>query len=109
MGPADLKQSEPPAFIWSVADLLRGDFKQSDYGKIILPFTVLRLMDCVLEATKAAVLKELAEKQANQSRSSLFKDNSSPRLMPILTANLVGVEAWKALVNHGTKSAPTSL
>jgi type I restriction enzyme M protein len=46
------------AFLWSVADLLRGDFKQSDYGKVILPFTVLRRLDCVLEPTKAAVLKE---------------------------------------------------
>ena len=45
-------------FIWSVADLLRGDFKQSEYGKTILPFTVLRRLDCVLEPTKAAVLKE---------------------------------------------------
>ena len=36
-------------FIWSVADLLRGDYKQSDYGKVILPFTVLRRLDCVLE------------------------------------------------------------
>lgn len=52
------------SFIWTVADLLRGDFKQSEYGKIILPFTVLRRLDCVLEATKTAVLKELAEKQA---------------------------------------------
>jgi type I restriction enzyme M protein len=51
------------AFIWSVADLLRGDYKQSDYGKVILPFTVLRRLDCVLEPTKAAVLAELAEKQ----------------------------------------------
>jgi type I restriction enzyme M protein len=46
------------AFIWSVADLLRGDFKQSDYGKVILPFTVLRRLDCVLEPTKEAVLEE---------------------------------------------------
>ena len=46
------------SFIWSVADLLRGDYKQSDYGKVILPFTVLRRMDCVLEATKEAVLAE---------------------------------------------------
>jgi len=36
------------AFLWSVADLLRGDYKQSDYGKVILPFTVLRRLDCVL-------------------------------------------------------------
>ncbi len=47
------------SFIWSVADLLRGDYKQSEYGKVILPFTVLRRLDCVLEATKADVLKEL--------------------------------------------------
>jgi type I restriction enzyme M protein len=46
------------SFIWSVADLLRGDYKQSEYGKVILPFTVLRRMDCVLASTKAAVLAE---------------------------------------------------
>ncbi|MEW6391843.1 MAG: N-6 DNA methylase [Pseudomonadota bacterium] len=50
------------AFIWSVADLLRGDYRQSDYGKVILPFTVLRRLDCVLEATKPAVLEELAKR-----------------------------------------------
>ncbi|MEI2811352.1 MAG: type I restriction-modification system subunit M N-terminal domain-containing protein [Nocardioides sp.] len=44
------------AFIWSVADLLRGDYKQSEYGKVILPLTVLRRLDCVLEPTKQAVL-----------------------------------------------------
>ena len=58
-----LNQQSLSAFIWSVADLLRGDYKQSDYGKVILPFTVLRRLDCVLEPTKAAVLGELAEKQ----------------------------------------------
>ena len=46
------------SFIWSVADLLRGDYKQSEYGKVILPFTVLRRLDCVLETTKTAVLAE---------------------------------------------------
>ena len=48
--------SEIAGFIWQVADLLRGDYKQSDYGKVILPFTVLRRLDCVLEPTKAKVL-----------------------------------------------------
>ena len=48
------------AFIWSVADLLRGDYKQSEYGKVILPFTVLRRLDCVLAPTKQAVLDEYA-------------------------------------------------
>jgi len=46
-----------------VADLLRGDYKQSDYGKVILPFTVLRRLDCVLELTKAKVLAEYAAKK----------------------------------------------
>ncbi|HLG54374.1 MAG TPA: class I SAM-dependent DNA methyltransferase [Vicinamibacterales bacterium] len=51
------------SFIWSVADLLRGNYRQSDYGKVILPFTVLRRLDCVLEPTKAAVLKEKAKRE----------------------------------------------
>ena len=51
------------SFIWSVADLLRGDYKQSEYGKVILPFTVLRRLDCVLESTKPAVLTELAARK----------------------------------------------
>lgn len=48
--------SSTAAFLWSVADLLRGDFKQSQYGRIILPFTLLRRLECVLEATKPDVL-----------------------------------------------------
>lgn len=48
--------SQVAAFIWSVADLLRGDFKQSQYGRVILPFTLLRRLECVLEASKADVL-----------------------------------------------------
>lgn len=51
------------ALIWSVADLLRGNFRQSEYGRIILPFTILRRLDCVLEATKPAVLKEFQAKK----------------------------------------------
>lgn len=47
------------AYIWSLADLLRGDFKQSQYGRIILPFTLLRRLECVLEQSKAAVLAEV--------------------------------------------------
>ena len=58
-----MNQQTLSAFIWSVADLLRGDYRQSDYGKVILPFTVLRRLDCVLEATKPAVLAELADKE----------------------------------------------
>jgi type I restriction enzyme M protein len=42
--------------IWNVAELLRGDYKQADYGKVILPLTVLRRLDCVLEPTKTVVM-----------------------------------------------------
>ena len=48
--------SSTAAFLWSVADLLRGDFKQSQYGRIILPFTLLRRLECVLEQSKEDVL-----------------------------------------------------
>lgn len=47
-------------FVWQIADTLRGDFKQSEYGKVILPFVVLRRLDCILEPTKDAVLKAQA-------------------------------------------------
>ncbi|MBD3877491.1 N-6 DNA methylase [Stutzerimonas kunmingensis] len=50
--------SQTAAFLWSIADLLRGDFKQSQYGRIILPFTLLRRMECVLAPTKDEVIKQ---------------------------------------------------
>ncbi|MCJ8349184.1 class I SAM-dependent DNA methyltransferase [Moritella sp.] len=56
--------SQTAAFIWSVADLLRGDFKQSQYGRIILPFTLLRRLECVLETSKANVLAQNEKVQA---------------------------------------------
>jgi type I restriction enzyme M protein len=52
---------ESANFIWSIADLLRGDYKQSDYGKVILPLTVLRRLDCVLESSKVAVLSKFEQ------------------------------------------------
>src|SRR5581483_499210 len=56
-------------FIWSVADLLRGDYKQADYGKVILPFTVLRRLACVIDATRDAVWKK-----AEAIKDSRIKD-----------------------------------
>lgn len=48
------------SFVWQIAEILRGDFKQSEYGKVILPFVVLRRLDCILEPSKAAVLAAAA-------------------------------------------------
>lgn len=52
--------NEKVSFIWSVADLLRGPYKPAQYGQVMLPMTVLRRLDCVLEPTKEKVLKRLA-------------------------------------------------
>lgn len=56
--------SSTAAFIWSVADLLRGDFKQSQYGRIILPFTLLRRLECVLADKKDAIVTKYDEVKA---------------------------------------------
>ncbi|NEB06850.1 type I restriction-modification system subunit M N-terminal domain-containing protein, partial [Streptomyces sp. SID13726] len=48
------------AFVWKVADKLRGSFKQHEYGSIMLPLLALRRLDAVLEPTKAAVLRQVA-------------------------------------------------
>ena len=63
--------SQTAAFLWSIADLLRGDFKQSQYGRIILPFTLLRRMECVLEPTKNAVISEAC---AQEGRPDLVRE-----------------------------------
>ncbi|MFE5723029.1 type I restriction-modification system subunit M [Streptomyces erythrochromogenes] len=55
------KHTELANHAWSVADLLRGDYKQSDYGKVILPFTVLRRLECVLEPTREKVTETVAQ------------------------------------------------
>ncbi len=69
--------NELAAFLWSVADLLRGDYKQADYGKVILPFTLLRRLDCVLEPTKPAVLKELQAKKPLDIKLDTFLTKKS--------------------------------
>jgi type I restriction enzyme M protein len=68
------KAKEIANFIWSIADLLRGNYKRADYGKIILPFTVIRRLDLVLEPTKQKVLDALQK----------HKDKKPETLEPIL-------------------------
>jgi type I restriction enzyme M protein len=56
-----MNQQNLADFIWNIADTLRGDFRQSEFGRIILPFTVLRRLECVLEPTREAVRNRAAE------------------------------------------------
>lgn len=66
--------SEITSFLWGVADLLRGDYKQADYGKVILPLTVIRRLDCVLDKSKAKVLAKHADlKQAKHPEGTIEK------------------------------------
>jgi type I restriction enzyme M protein len=69
-----LRFSEITSFVWSVADLLRGDYKQSEYGRVILPFVVLRRLDCVLDPTRKAVREKYLE----------FQQKGMSNLEPIL-------------------------
>ena len=75
-----MSETNLSSFIWSVADLLRGDYKQSEYGKVILPFTVLRRLDCVLDETKEAVLKELTVRQKAKLNPEPFLLRKSKQL-----------------------------
>ena len=82
-------------FIWGVADLLRGDFRRSQFGRIILPFTLLRRLECVLEPTRQAVLDADSQSKA---RGALVRDgllckasghdfyNTSPMRLATLSA-----------------------
>ncbi|MCU6307752.1 type I restriction-modification system subunit M [Enterobacter quasiroggenkampii] len=83
-----LNFSQTAAFIWSVADLLRGDFKQSQYGRIILPFTLLRRLECVLEETKEAVVLE-----AQKVRSSPLPEEAKEKLILRATNGLTFLNA----------------
>ena len=56
-----MSETNNAAFIWSIANLLRGTYKPADYGKVILPFTVLRRLDSALEASKTKVLEEFGK------------------------------------------------
>ena len=65
------------SFIWNVADKLRGAYRRSDYGKVILPFSVLRRLDCALDATKDEVLKQAdANKNEGAARDFILQKAS---------------------------------
>lgn len=78
--------------VWSVADLLRGDYKQSDYGKVVLPFTVLRRLECVLEPTRDQIAAlanqyengEIAPKNLLQGTSGHIFYNASDLTLRVI-------------------------
>lgn len=87
--------------IWSIADLLRGDYKQSEYGRVILPLVVLRRLDCVLEPTKTQVLDRLAALEGKV-------ENVGPILRAITGIEVYNVSrlTLKAIVADPNQVAP---
>ncbi|MGI6221485.1 MAG: type I restriction-modification system subunit M [Coriobacteriales bacterium] len=95
-----MNHSEISSFIWGTADLLRSNFKQHQYGDVILPFTVMRRLDVVLEPTKQAVLDAAAKKLPDALRDAMLKQaagvdfyNTSEFTMPSLLGDPDGIRA----------------
>lgn len=97
--------SQTATFIWSVADLLRGNFKQSQYGRVILPFTLLRRLECVLEQTKPAVLQAAKDHQNKPEsvREQLLLRASGQQFFnasPLSLATLSDTQTAEDLINY---------
>src|SRR5690606_9786814 len=85
------------AYSWSIADLLRGDFKQSQYGRIILPFTLLQerrtaLITC---AGSAASLMPKAGGWKSVATTGAFADAATARVVEMAAAKLVNAGRLK--------------
>jgi type I restriction-modification system DNA methylase subunit len=72
-----MNHGEIVSFLWGVADLIRDTFKRGKYQDVILPLTVLRRLDCVLEKTKGKVLESHAKLKGKL-------ENLDPQLRNIL-------------------------
>jgi len=97
--------SQTAAFIWAVADLLRGNFKQSQYGRIILPFTVLRRLECVLEPNKQRVIdaaKRHADKPDGVREQLLLREAGQQffNTSPLALATLSDTQTLEDLMNY---------
>ncbi|MGI9371860.1 MAG: type I restriction-modification system subunit M [Hyphomicrobiales bacterium] len=79
MSDSDIKSLS--ALVWSIAEILRGDFKEFEYGKVVLPFVVLQRLDCILEGTKSQVLKRAAslpQAMDDEARDSILFATAGP-------------------------------
>lgn len=106
-----MNHSEVSSFIWGTADLLRSNFKQHEYGDIILPFTVMRRLDVVLEPTKQAVLDAASKKLPDALRDTLLKQaagvgfyNTSRFTMQELLADSDGIR--ENITNYVSSFSP---
>ena len=115
MSNQDIKSQS--AFVWSIAETLRGDFKQSEYGKVVLPFVVMRRLDCILEGTKSEVLKlasSLPEDMDDEARDRILFETAGQNFQvynqsQFTFASLRGQDAkdiHRNLLDYVTKFSP---
>jgi type I restriction enzyme M protein len=101
--------------IWAIADVLRGDFKQSQYGRIILPFCILRRLECVLEKTKSNVVEEyekIKKQPESTHKKQLLRIAKLPfyNISPLNMGNLGETQTRKnlqAYINNFSEEAKT--
>jgi type I restriction-modification system DNA methylase subunit len=73
-----VNHTEIVSFLWGVADLIRDDFKRGKYQDVILPLTVLRRLDCVLEPTKKSRSSPPRRSTAESSRTRTASSGAPP-------------------------------
>lgn len=108
-----INHSQTASLIWSVADLLRGQFKQSQFGRVILPFTLLRRLECVLDSTKEKVLQAA---QQHQSKLDSVRDSLLLRISekgffntsPLTLETLSDSQTAEDLMSYVQSFSPTA-
>ena len=85
--------SEIADFLWKIADLIKDDYDAKAYEDVILPFTLLRRLDCVLEPTREAVQKaaDKYKKVPEQTRESLLMKAAKQKFYNTSEYSLVGL------------------
>ena len=66
------RHNEISEFIWNIKDTIRDEYKEKEYEDVILPFTLLRRIDCVLEKTHEAVQKEFKKYEGKKIQDSVL-------------------------------------
>ena len=93
-------------FIWKNAEDLWGDFKHTDFGKVILPFTLLRRLECALEPTRQDVRDAFNTYKDSEIELDLFYLNSTGRHVRIGISFFWSRLSFKFVVDikHGSVS-----
>ena len=93
------------AFIWSIADLLRDNYKKSAYAQIILPFTLLRRIDCVLKTTSTSTLsKKRFYKDLKIIKNPFTLAKSNEISLPSKSFNKKGFLSYEAVLGKTIKT-----